>query len=1231
MKFPFDNQRLVVEVVLAILVAAASVMLVRPLALPGLDGLAAGVVDVALLVLLAGPIVLWRIRRLGRGSVWTPPEAERGSPRPVRSVAIAAAVAVVGLIVAVTGAVSTSRGVDRVARAEFDRKTERLTLEAQRRVDQTRYGLAGARGVYAASESVEPAEFAAYVDSRDLKTEFPGAIGFGFIERVMRADLDAFVDAQRANGEPDFTVFGLAAADSELAAAEDLFVITQCFPRERNASAWGLDVGSERNRREAAERAVATGEPAISGRIILVQDGRRQTAFLYYIPVFRNGTAPATPAERQEMLVGLAYAPIILAEALVGAAESVEGDLDFEIFDGTAMTPDHLLFDHGIRPDEAPDARFTAVTPLEVGGRTWTMRTLSSPAFEAGIDNSTAIAIGFGGGLLSLMSGAFVLSLLGARSRAIALAEEMTRDLAAAKTMAEEAMRETDAFRSTLDAHSIISVADRSGRIIDANPPFCRISGYELEELIGQDHRILNSGLHPRSFWVELWRTLAAGESWRGEICNRARDGSLYWVDSVIAPFIGADGRVEKYVSIRNDITVRKQHEAELKAVAERLELATRAGGVGIWDLNLESGRLEWDDQMFRLYGASREEFLDEVASFDRALHPEDRDRVRAELQAAIRGEAEFDSEFRVVWPDGSTHWIHATAAVERDAIGEAIRMVGTNWDVTSEREAAEQLQAASQSLEDAQALARMGNWSVDLESGAAHWSRQLFELFGRDESAGPPEYGDAIALYTAETRAPLEAAIATALRDGTPYSLVMETAGDAPRARYVRAEGRVRRDAHGRIVGLFGTVMDVTAEVEAAASLREAQQQAEAANLAKSAFLANMSHEIRTPLTAILGFAELLRDDGSEPVTPKQRAQAVDTIRNAGQHLLTVINDILDLSKIEADRMTVERIETPLVAILREVESLMRPRAIGKGLGLTTVLEAEIPDLILGDPTRLRQILMNLVGNAVKFTEEGEVRIAVHVLQFAGADRRRIVVDIEDTGPGMSPDQADRLFQAFGQANETVTRKHGGTGLGLTICRRLAGLMGGTVTLQRTAPGKGSVFRLELPLEPCAGATMVADLRSVATTRPVDGAAVLRTTIEGRILLAEDGIDNQRLISFHLRKAGAEVAVADNGRIALEMIEAAEADGRPYDLLLTDMQMPEMDGYTLARTLRERGSTLPIIAVTAHAMAEDRERCRAAGCDDYASKPIERAQLIETCAAWIGRRGGGSAASRAA
>jgi signal transduction histidine kinase/CheY-like chemotaxis protein len=395
-------------------------------------------------------------------------------------------------------------------------------------------------------------------------------------------------------------------------------------------------------------------------------------------------------------------------------------------------------------------------------------------------------------------------------------------------------------------------------------------------------------------------------------------------------------------------------------------------------------------------------------------------------------------------------------------------------------------------------------------------------------------------------------------------------------------------------------------------------------ASRAKSEFLANMSHEIRTPLTAILGYTDLLLESEDEENTKARLAENVATIRRAGEHLLMIVNDILDLSKIEAGKLKFEQIECDLPLLLSEVAALMNSRAVSKGLALKLHLGNEIPQRVRTDPTRLRQILLNLAGNAVKFTEYGGIEIIAMVIGENTA--AKLCFDIQDSGVGMTPEQAAQLFSPFTQGDTSMTRRFGGSGLGLAICRRLALLMGGTISLEQTAPGEGSHFRVCLPLIVVPGSGWTTQLTCPKAEHQQAAASTATPTgLRGRVLLAEDGKDNQLLIAFYMRKAGAEIEIASNGIIALEMLEqAASCDtgqGRAFDLLLTDMQMPEMDGYTLARTLRQRGNLIPIIALTANAMAEDRARCLEAGCNDYASKPVNKVQLLAKCAAWIERR----------
>jgi len=557
-----------------------------------------------------------------------------------------------------------------------------------------------------------------------------------------------------------------------------------------------------------------------------------------------------------------------------------------------------------------------------------------------------------------------------ALDEANARAHVAASELAAARAAAASAERDIGALRAALDEHSIISVTDRSGRIVEVNSGFCQISGYSREELIGQDHRIINSGTHPRSFWVHVWRTIGAGKAWRGVVCNRRKDGTIYWVDSTIVPHLDDDGRVARYVSIRFDVTAQKLGEIALEAQ---------------------------------------------------------------------------------------------------------------------------------------------------------------------------------------------------------------------------------------------------TAKANALAA------QAEAANVAKSAFLANMSHEIRTPMTAILGFTELLLDPLLEPAV---RDEYTRTVQRNGEHLLAIINDVLDLSKVESGRMTVERCAVDTAELLEDVRALMSVRAEAKRLALEVVCETEVPRVITTDPIRLRQILVNLVGNAVKFTDAGGVTLRVAYLP----DRRLLRIAVADTGIGIPAEALGRIFLPFVQVDDSTTRRYGGTGLGLDISKRLASMLGGDIQAE-SVPGRGSVFTVTVAAEDIGDGAMLdsaalrgAPIGAAPEPDPASATAAEAPLRGVRVHVVENSPDNRRLIAFYLRKAGAEVRLYDDGSLVLDALIGAGATGSraspAREVLLSEMQLPGLDGYQLVQALRTAGWGGRIVALTAAAMAGDAERCVEAGCDGYVAKPIDRALLLRMCGA---------------
>ena len=457
-----------------------------------------------------------------------------------------------------------------------------------------------------------------------------------------------------------------------------------------------------------------------------------------------------------------------------------------------------------------------------------------------------------------------------------------------------------------------------------------------------------------------------------------------------------------------------------------------------------------------------------------------------------------------------------------------------------------------------------------------------------------------------------------------------------------------VSRDAQGRALRMSGTHEDVTARKQMEDSLREARhtleqrveertaelthamqvlqaemeqrrqteeelrqakEAAESASRAKSEFLANMSHELRTPLTAILGYGELLELDPP----PDERQSYLAVIQRNGQALLQLITDVLDLSKVEAGKLTIERRACDPRSVVAEVLNLVQLRAEEKHLSLAAEYREPLPATLVTDPVRLRQILVNLVGNAVKFTEVGRVQVGV---SLAPGPPPQICFAVQDTGIGIAPDTVERMFLPFTQADASNTRRYGGSGLGLTISRRLADLIGGRLTATSRL-GQGSTFTLTLPLEmpdhaaPC-GAAGTPGIELARDLVPGGG------RLHGRILLAEDVADTREFLRLTLASVGLEVDAVDNGLVAYRQALASAAEARPYDLILMDVQMPELNGLDATKQLRQLDWARPIVALTAHAMTGDRERCLAAGCDGYLTKPVTQRDLLETLARFL-------------
>lgn len=714
----------------------------------------------------------------------------------------------------------------------------------------------------------------------------------------------------------------------------------------------------------------------------------------------------------------------------------------------------------------------------------------------------------------------------------------------------------------------------------------------------------------------------------------KTKDGKWMWIRDIGEVVDrNPDGTARKIVGVHINIQ-------ELKEISDRLEVAHRAANAGLWDWNVVDGTFISNENFHTMAGEKPVNGRIPLEYFRSRLHPDDLADHLAETRRAHFDDAHrYDTEFRYRRNDGSYMWIRSIGkVVERTPEGHPHRMIGVHIDI----DAGKQLDAALKAAfnlpiceSGEQALSNLARAIADvLDVPIAFVARD----FQRDGVAFARILGahseslDLIGFEYPLKGSPCEDVIVSEFcihrdRVSQKYPNDIEL-------RQISAEGYAGLrlyDRNGDPIGVlaivdreplsestdfesllrvFGT--RAAGELERLSideRLRQAKLDAEKANRAKSDFLANMSHEIRTPLTAILGFADVLTE--AESVVDAKNAAA--TIVRNGKHLLSLINDILDISKVEAGKLELELKSIDPIRLIAEVKSLMQVKAKSSNLDLNVTFSSPVPKAIQSDATRLKQALLNVLGNAIKFTESGSVTLNVNLHDHT--DEALLEFDVIDTGIGLTESQVRQLFRPFTQADNSTTRKFGGTGLGLVISRRLAQAMGGDLIVVRSAPGEGTQFRLTIDPGNLDGIPMVTTPSEVvATTQQAEHQKEKKKIdLEGmRVLLVEDGLDNQRLIAFLLRQAGAEVEIAENGKLGLECGLRAKENDQPFDAILMDMQMPIMDGYTATSELRSAGYTGKIIALTAHAMTGDSNRCLEAGCDAYATKPIEKQKLLE-------------------
>ncbi len=880
---------------------------------------------------------------------------------------------------------------------------------------------------------------------------------------------------------------------------------------------------------------------------------------------------------------------------------------------------------------------------------------------------------------------------------------------------------EGERVRLALDRHAIVSVADRRGAITHVNDKFCEISGYKRDELIGQNHRIVRSDYHPPEFYRDLWSTIARGGIWKGEICNRRKDGSLYWVESTIVPYLDERGKPYQYVSIRTEIT-------RVKEAEERLRISQNYANIGTWDWNIRTGELYWSQRIAPLFGYPEGKLETTYENFLNAVHPDDRQMVVEAVQACVENGVKYGIEHRCVWPDGTVRWLQETGDVVRDRDGTPSNMLGVVQDITDRRQAEAALEKERALLEEAQHIAQLGNWEIIEGASDLHWSPVVFRIFGQDPKTHRPTLEGFHQAVHPDDRAMVRAAIDQASETGY-YDVVHRIVRPDGEVRHVHERARIEFDADGRPRIRRGVVQDVTAmkraesalqalnvrqnkQLETAHCLRDvtkhtlndalteqemleacidrvqsggvlmagsslrvthggravvttefretphklaisipffedggawieaflpdgdqagagptftsaqeellrdiarqigqalirredrralllAKDQAEAGNRTKSDFLSSMSHELRTPLNAILGFAQVLEIDE----LTEDQLDSVQTIRRSGQHLLRLINEVLDLARIESGKLDLSIENVDLADIFNNCGSLIGPLAEGRGVTMTFE-RSPGANAVQADNTRLKQVLVNLMSNAVKYNRQGGNVTVGTTLTASG----RVRIAVTDTGQGIPDERLGQLFTPFSRLGAEATETEG-TGIGLVISKRLIEAMDGQIGVE-TRTGAGSTFWIELP---------VAEATPLSVPEPATR-HVPSALPAGAVLYVEDNPANLKLVRQALaRHPQITLLEAHNGSLGIDIAAAH----RP-DLILLDINMPGMDGVEVLSRLRAEPATrsIPAVAISAAAMEKDIRRAMDAGFRRYLTKPIDIAELLETVGELLG------------
>ena len=751
-------------------------------------------------------------------------------------------------------------------------------------------------------------------------------------------------------------------------------------------------------------------------------------------------------------------------------------------------------------------------------------------------------------------------------------------------------------------------------RIVMANPAYRAETG--RADVVGKTYAEAFPLAREQGIDTLLKQVYESGQPWRGDefpIRIELPDGNVSerYINATLQPYRDVDGRVAGLINMSYDVTEQVLARKRLEVSEQRLQFALDAANMGVWEWDLVSGRVNWDHHMIAMFGGPGARFEVTVDEYTNRLHPEDRERCWSIIQSALESKQEFEVEHRVVWDDGSVHWILGRGGATYGENGKPERLIGVALDIDARKQATEAIRSNEERF---RTLFEQSPLSIEIHApdGALTHVNQAWQ---RLWNISDDHVAHVMRTYNVLEDAQLEKkGILKYVRQGFSGSYTKTPAthydpqdvGVKGRVRWIETYINPIKNADGSLREVVIIHEDITERKEAEELLLASKESAEAASQAKSQFLANMSHEIRTPLGAMLGFAQLMLEDESASEPQKNSLKTI--VRN-GEQLYRIINELLDISKVEANKFEIEKSKTDLEELIRDVTSLLSVKAEQKGLEFTVSSEGPLPDSVTTDATRFKQILTNVIGNAIKFTEKGRVDVTFKLRDHEAKDGSSCLeVRVQDSGIGIPADKVEKLFLPFSQADQATTRKFGGTGLGLYLSKKFAQALGGDLKLAEYKEGEGCTFYLVIdighlekkPLMSYKAATGEHVVKGTFKHAPLD------RLHDVRVLVVDDSPDNLELTKRFLAAAGAKVETALGATRAFERLGTED-----YDVVVMDIQMPEIDGYQAVRKLRESGYEKPVVALTAHAMKGERERCLEAGFDGYLIKPINRPALV--------------------